>query len=173
MGPQSSDCGNVAQSLFYKPGLRLAVLQWGRSRQTAETSRLLYLMSRRLHDFASMGPQSSDCGNVWMKRHASATNPGFNGAAVVRLRKHGQRHTPRRRSGSFNGAAVVRLRKPSFHPASRSDSASLQWGRSRQTAETASRLSYSVFKDLRKALRVSILNPAHHAAFCLANYPQS
>ena len=172
-------------------GVTQVQLQWGRSRQTAENLEHPGARSIQRSMVASMGPQSSDCGN----HHSLASDPmhetvhlRFNGAAVVRLRKRGipESHvgssTLKRFNGaavvrlrkhsstqeapaldverSFNGAAVVRLRKPESRPhrlatsrcfngaavvrlrklvlraANSMRRAKLQWGRSRQTAET-------------------------------------
>ena len=115
MGPQSSDCGNHRAS----HGTRCAdmtKLQWGRSRQTAETLR----------------PAS--------QRQPRAAYECFNGAAVVRLRKRGFRACglDRNRQQASMGPQSVRLRKPKsrIRRACRTVAARLQWGRSRQTAET-------------------------------------
>jgi len=83
-----------------------------------------------------MGPHSFECGSVWERRTVVGLERGFNGAAVVRVRKCRRAREPGGIAGSlqwgrtrssaemelpligpddqpmrFNGAALVRVRK--------------------------------------------------------------
>ena len=107
MGPQSYDCGNAGAVVF--ACVKGLMLQWGRSRTTAEMATgsgtitiratLQWGRSRTTAEMrsghrpqtrprtASMGPQSYDCGNGSECHESDGFTHGFNGAAVVRLRK--------------------------------------------------------------------------------------
>ncbi len=63
---------------------------------------------------ASMGPRSFDRGNCQFTANTAADGSGFNGAAIFRPRKRVRFHASRPRFLGFNGAAIFRPRKP--HP---------------------------------------------------------
>ena len=87
----------------------MAALQWGRSHETAE--RTLASVP-----FAFLGDGFNGAAVMRLRkevrsRFGSHGNCSFNGAAVMRLRKAGTRLRRSSWRTSFNGAAVMRLRK--------------------------------------------------------------
>jgi len=132
-------------------------LQWGRTRSSAE----MWLLERFFgcRGLASMGPHSFECGNGSRRPSIAPRAACFNGAALVRVRKsRGERcrttatrhasmgphsfecgNSAMRRTSRarirFNGAALVRVRKSLAACQTAPKRSTLQWGRTRSSAE--------------------------------------
>jgi len=132
MGPQFFHCGNPTESLLRVIGD--VGLQWGRSSFTAEIQRI------REHpptsEAASMGPQFFHCGNACSLSQKSHDENGFNGAAVLSLRKcpNGIGRGPGREAASM-GPQFFHCGNPYSHATMIASGLWLQWGRSSFTAE--------------------------------------
>ena len=108
MGPQLYRCGNRNREPKQRRGVRMA----------------------------SMGPQLYRCGNKAKDNIRWHTNPCFNGAATLSLRKRQVWRSGCPRYRRFNGAATLSLRKPIQRRSCRTGPCRLQWGRNFIVAET-------------------------------------
>ena len=108
MGPRSQKRGNRCSSLHDGHGTKL---QWGRAHRSAETGRLVTVLSN------SKSLQ-------WGRAHRSAE---------TRDPRQGHRHPPRR----FNGAALTEARKLVQLVEWGYSESKLQWGRAHRSAETS------------------------------------
>ena len=83
MEPHSYECGN--KIILTRTTLTNFWLQWSRTLTSAEMRTVK--SGTPLARGASMEPHSYECGNRTSARKTSSTNYGFNGAALLRVRK--------------------------------------------------------------------------------------
>jgi len=132
MGPHSFECGNAVPP--DGGSTRTFPVQWGRTRSSAE-------MGRNWPDYwapteASMGPHSFECGNGMRAIYAAGSSEGFNGAALVRVRKSPSKSALSNfgvelQWGRTRSSAEILLGFGDNHRRQRW----LQWGRTRSSAE--------------------------------------
>ncbi len=136
MGPRSFERGN-ADAIAAQAAVRVATLQWGRARSSAEIADRSDGVA--IGYCASMGPRSFERGNPRAPARRRRVATGFNGAALVRARKYGACDAWR-----IVALAVASMGPRSFERGNRSTLSGhrrarrLQWGRARSSAEISS-----------------------------------